>query len=83
MSKKHIYSDVINSLRKKRDVKVYKHQKKICILSNFIIIQDKKTKKSIQVLNSDKKFDIGNKTLSKIDYLVNHCHFHIFYFSNF
>ena len=66
--KAHIFSDVIKSLHKKRDVKIYEHKKKIILLFNSA---------------KKKKFDLGNKSWGKIDYLVNHCHFHIFYVISF
>jgi hypothetical protein len=68
MSRKHNFSDVINSLRKKHDIKIFEHQNKICLLFNSA---------------KTKKFDLGNKSWGKIDYLVNHCHFHIFFLKSF
>jgi hypothetical protein len=79
--KKHNYLDVIKSLRKKRDIKIYENVKKICVLSNFKILKLKSGNKKI--INPEKHFDIGNKSLGKIDFLVNHCGFHIFYVLNF
>jgi hypothetical protein len=81
MKNKYNLSDVIKSLRKKHDIKIFEHKMKICILSSFKVINLKGELK--QIINPEKRFDIGNKSLGKIDYLVNYCHFHIFYILNF
>lgn len=59
---------VVESLRKKHDIKIFVHQKRIALLKNN---------------SSEKKFDLGNKSWGKIDYLIKKHRFHIFYYPSF
>jgi hypothetical protein len=78
MNHKHNFFEVIKSLRKKHDIKIFEHQNKIILLRNFIV-----TKEALIIHNPHKKFDLGNKSYGKIDFLVNHCGFHIFFLKSF
>lgn len=63
--KQYTLDGVLNSLRKKKDLRVKADSRDIFMLSNYIY--DKKSKSYI--LNPNKVNDIGNGTLGKIDYL--------------
>lgn len=66
MSRKQYTEDeVIKTLRRKNDIRVDSFKKEIQILSNKIF-----TKRGDIVDNPAKKFDLGNGSWGKIDYLI-------------
>jgi hypothetical protein len=66
--KSYHFFDVIRLLQQKHDIRIFPKQLSIHILRNG---------------SKEKIFDLGNKSLSKIDYLVNYKHFHILYKDSF
>ncbi|SBV91735.1 hypothetical protein [uncultured Dysgonomonas sp.] len=66
MSRKHYSEDeVIRVLSKKNDIRILKVNKEIRILSDKIV-----TSNGISTRNPNKRFDLGNGSWGKIDYLT-------------
>jgi methyl coenzyme M reductase subunit D len=68
---KHTEQNVIQSLSKKVDCTINVGEKRIGIKPDKIF--NHKTGK--YEINTTKKFDLGNGSLGKIDFLVNHCNY--------
>lgn len=81
MARKHTLDEVLVSLKKKTDCKVilsaslYKDAEDNTVYILCDQIWSKKEGKMIT--HPEKKFDLGNKSWGKIDYLVNHCGFQL------
>lgn len=72
MSRKHYSEDeVIRVLSRKNDIRVNSFKKEIQILSNKIF-----TQRGDIIDNPAKKFDLGNGSWGKIDYLVKVHNYH-------
>lgn len=67
MARKHNMEEVLKSLRFKNDCK--------CIESTIYILTDKvwSKDKGSYITNPLKKFDLGNSSWGKIDYLTKYC----------
>lgn len=70
MARKHNLDEVLRSFRTKNDVRI--NGKDILVLTNMEY--NPKTGKT--EFNRNKKFDLGNGSWGKIDYLVNYCGYH-------
>lgn len=77
MAKSHTEQGVLASLRKKNDVRV--------IGSEIQILKDKVFNKKINMIDDNplKKWDLGNGSWGKIDYLVQNFGYRMIYVSNF
>lgn len=72
--RKLTFEDCIYALDKKRDIRIDINEKTIYMLSN---------KDSKGNANSEKRNDIGNKSLGRLDYLVDRLGFTITYVEKF
>lgn len=70
MARKHTVDEVLRTLKTKKDVRV--SGKTVAVLSNKVLTNDGRV-----IINPDKTFDLGNKSWGKIDYLCNHCGYHL------
>lgn len=66
MARKHNEDELLRSLSKKNDVRIYPHHKQIKILS------EKVYKKGESIDNPKKRHDLGNNSWGKIDFLINY-----------
>lgn len=62
--------EVIRSLSQKHDVHIDERMGVVKVLTDTI-----PDKQGNQITNPEKKFDLGNGSWGKIDYLVNHCNY--------
>ena len=81
--KRYSADEVIRQLSKKNDVQIVKEVSKfragmVLVLKNKII-----NSKGETVDNPKKKYDLGNSSWGKIDFLVNHCNFGFSYVGQF
>ena len=70
--------EVLRNLDRKQDIQINSNTKEIKILKDYIL-----DKKGDTIPNPEKKHDLGNKSWGKIDFLVNHQGFSIWYISTF
>jgi hypothetical protein len=77
MARKHTEDEVLRALRFKNDVRIIDYG--IHLLKNKV--WDNKTGQL--VTNHRKKFDVGNSSWGKIDFLTKHCGYHVLYVNEF
>jgi hypothetical protein len=70
-TRKHNLDEVLRSLSKKHDCRI--QGREIKILTDKVF--NKKTQKEED--NPFKRFDLGNGSWGKIDFLVNYCGYHV------
>jgi len=77
--KEHSIDEVLNSLNKKRDCKVDTENKVVEVLK--LKVHDKN---SLELIDNPKaKFDLGNGSWGKLDYLKNHMGYTILFVGQF
>ena len=79
IGKSHNYLQVLSDLERKNDIKIFSTRHKIFILCDQIYSE----KKEKYIINPNKKFDLGNKSFGKIDFLITCFYFHIIYVTDF
>ena len=79
MARKHNLDEVLRTLARKNDIRVNSETKTIRILSDYV--WNRKTGKDI--INPKKKFDLGNGSWGKIDFLINYCDFGLYHVNEF
>jgi len=77
MARKHHEDEVLRSLRKKNDVRIESNC--ISILKDEVWNKDKDCLEP----NPRKKWDLGNGSWGKLDFLKNHCDYYIVQVADF
>lgn len=69
MARKHSLDEVLRTLSKKADCRINTTTRTVYVLTD--LVWSKTLRK--EVINPAKKFDLGNGSWGKIDYLRNYC----------